>query len=94
LRSSDDRAAPAVRSAASASEACVGAAAVIVATEWPELSTLDWDAIAAVMTGTTVVDARSVVDIEAAGAAGLSVLRLGVEIPARQPVAAGTHDQP
>jgi len=58
-------------------EAVTGADAVVVATEWADYADLDWPAMAAAMRGTLVYDTRAVVDIEAAGAAGLRVVRLG-----------------
>jgi len=70
--------------APTALEACRDADAVVVATEWPEFTQLDWAAIAAVMSGRFVVDARKVVAREAASAAGLRVLALGVEVPVPQ----------
>jgi UDPglucose 6-dehydrogenase len=69
-----------VVSAPSATAACDGADAVVVATEWPEFATLDWAAVAPTMTGDVVVDGRRIVDLGAARAAGLRVLALGVEV--------------
>ena len=63
--------------APSALEAVRDADAVVVATEWPEYGRLDWTALAAAMHGTIVYDTRAVVDVAAAGAAGLQVTRLG-----------------
>jgi len=63
--------------AATAVEAAEGADAIVIATEWPEYGQLDWTAVAAVMHGTVVYDTRAVVDVEAAQAAGLHVIRLG-----------------
>ena len=65
--------------AGSAAAACSGAEAVVVATEWPEFAALDWAEIAAGMAGTVVVDGRRIVDADAAAAAGLRVIALGVE---------------
>ncbi len=61
----------------SAVDACRGADAVVVATEWPEFAALDWAAIAPTMAGDLVVDGRRIVDAGAAAAAGLRVLSLG-----------------
>jgi UDPglucose 6-dehydrogenase len=72
------RAAP-VERAESAEDACRGADAVVVATEWPELAALDWAAIAPMMAGDLVVDGRRIVDRSAVSAAGLRLLSLGVE---------------
>ncbi len=77
-----------LQAASSAAEACAGADAVVVATEWPEFTELDWAALAPTMAGDVVVDGRRVVDAAAARAAGLRVLALGVEVTgaALQPV--------
>ena len=69
-----------VEAAATAVAACAGADAVVVATEWPEFRSLDWAAIAATMSGRLIIDGRRVVDTEAASAAGLRVVALGVEV--------------
>jgi UDPglucose 6-dehydrogenase len=63
---------------ASAVEAATGADAVIVATEWPEFRVLDWEAMAAVMRGRIVGDARHAVDAAAASRAGFRVITMGV----------------
>ncbi len=63
--------------AATAVEAAREADAVVVATEWADYGELDWNAIAAAMRGTLVYDTRSVVDVDAAEGAGLTVVRLG-----------------
>lgn len=52
--------------------AMTDADAVVVATEWPAYRTLDW--AAAQMSGNLVLDARGIVDIDAAAAAGLRVI--------------------
>ena len=70
----------AIEPASSAAAACDGADAVIVATEWPEFRELPWSEIAAGMRGTVIVDGRRVVDADAAAAAGLRVVALGVEV--------------
>lgn len=72
---------PLLRVAPTPIEAVTGADAVVVATEWADYANLDWTAVAAVMPGTLVYDTRSVVDIEAARAAGLQVVRLGRPTP-------------
>jgi UDPglucose 6-dehydrogenase len=69
----------ALERARSVAEACRGADAVVVATEWPELAALDWSVIAPTMAGDLVMDARRIVDARAASAAGLRLLSLGVE---------------
>jgi UDPglucose 6-dehydrogenase len=68
-----------VEAAASAEAACAGADLVVLATEWPEFRLLDWPAIAPTMRGRTLADARHVVDLAAAAAAGLRVVALGVD---------------
>jgi UDPglucose 6-dehydrogenase len=70
-----------VSAADSAEAACVGADAVVVATEWPEFRLLEWREIARQMRGSLVADARHVVDVEEAGRAGLTVVALGVVMP-------------
>jgi UDPglucose 6-dehydrogenase len=79
--------------AASAEAAIEGADAVVVGTEWPEFRQLDWAALAPTMRGRVVVDARRVVDVTAATAAGLTVVILGVshepEVLTSQPIAVG-----
>jgi UDPglucose 6-dehydrogenase len=68
-----------VEQAPDIASACRAAAAVVVATEWPEFGGLDWAALGSTMAGDVVVDGRSVVDVEAAMKAGLRVIALGVE---------------
>jgi UDPglucose 6-dehydrogenase len=70
---------PAVEAAGSVAEALQGADAVVVATEWPDLASLDWPSLADRMAGDVVVDGRRIVDVRAARAAGLRVVSLGVE---------------
>jgi UDPglucose 6-dehydrogenase len=48
-----------------------GADAVVLVTEWRDLVALDWNAAAAAMAGTLVVDGRNALDTEAVRAAGL-----------------------
>lgn len=67
-----------VDGAATAEAAISGADAVVVGTEWPEFRQLDWAAIAPTMRGTVIADGRRVIDVEAATAAGLTVVTLGV----------------
>ena len=68
---------PLLRVAPTPIEAATGADAVVVATEWKDYAGLDWVAVANAMRGTLVYDTRSVVDVAAARAAGLQVVRLG-----------------
>lgn len=76
-----------VDGAPSAESAISGADAVVVGTEWPEFRQLDWVGLAPTMRGALIADGRRVVDIEAATAAGLTVVTLGVT---HAPVAAET----
>ncbi|CAN5578135.1 UDP-glucose/GDP-mannose dehydrogenase family protein [soil metagenome] len=68
-----------VVAAASVEAACKGAAAVVVATEWPEFALLEWRRIAPLMDGDVVADGRHVVDVGSATDAGLRVFSLGVQ---------------
>lgn len=68
---------PALETAAGALDAAEGADALLVATEWAEFRTLDWDALAARAAGRVVYDTRDIVDVEAAEAAGFTVEQLG-----------------
>jgi UDPglucose 6-dehydrogenase len=72
-------AAAAVEPASSVADALRGAHAAVVATEWPELASLDWPSLAGSMAGDVLVDGRRIVDVPAARAAGLRVVSLGVE---------------
>jgi UDPglucose 6-dehydrogenase len=69
-----------IEAAGSVADACAGADAAVVATEWPEFAELPWAEIAPTMSGTIVVDGRRIVDTDAATAAGLRVVALGVEV--------------
>jgi UDPglucose 6-dehydrogenase len=57
--------------ASSALEAVTGADAVVLVTEWPEFSELDWDAVAGAMSGKLVVDGRNALDPDVVRGAGL-----------------------
>ena len=63
----------------SAEAAALDADSVVVGTEWPEFSHLDWAAIGRTMRGRVIADARRIVDRVAANEAGLTVVTLGVE---------------
>jgi UDPglucose 6-dehydrogenase len=54
-----------------------GADVVVVATEWPEFSTIDMEKVAAVMRGAVIVDSRNMLDPETVAAAGLEYRGLG-----------------
>ena len=59
-------------------EACIGADAVIVVTEWQQYFHLDWQAIYAVMRKPAwLFDARAIADGKAALAAGMQVWTVG-----------------
>lgn len=66
-----------VTAAASAEEACAGADAVFVATEWRAFAELDWAAVAATMAGDLVVDGRGLIPPEVAQRAGLRLTGIG-----------------
>lgn len=71
--------------------ACRDAEAVVVATEWPEFHGIDWLALAPLMRGSLVVDARHIVDGPMAEEAGLHVDSLGRPSRAgRRPLAHAT----
>ena len=60
-------------------EATAGADAVLILTEWASFAELDWQQLAAPMRKPAwLFDARSIVDLPAARAAGLNVWRVGV----------------
>jgi UDPglucose 6-dehydrogenase len=59
-----------VEFAASALEAVAGADALVLVTEWPEFSELDWDEVAEATTGRIVIDGRNFIDADAVRAAG------------------------
>jgi UDPglucose 6-dehydrogenase len=61
----------------SAMGALEGADAVVLVTEWPEFSELDWSAAAAVMGGKIVIDGRNALDSSAVRAAGLTYEGIG-----------------
>jgi UDPglucose 6-dehydrogenase len=54
-----------------------GADAVLVATEWPEFAALEPAGMAELMRGRVIVDARNVIDKEAAAAAGFDYRGVG-----------------
>jgi UDPglucose 6-dehydrogenase len=82
---------PLLAVAATPVEAARDADAVVVATEWAEYRSLDWGAVAAAMRGALVYDTRAVVDVEAARAAGLTVVRLGRPTAVEAPVDAAAY---
>jgi len=66
-----------VEQVGSAAEALDGADGLLIATEWPEFADLDPGAVAAAMRGSVVVDARNIMDKQAALAAGLDYRGMG-----------------
>jgi len=68
---------PGVELASGVLEAVAGADAVVLVTEWSEFGELDWQAICAVMSGTTVIDGRNALDPAAVRAAGLTYEGIG-----------------
>jgi UDPglucose 6-dehydrogenase len=68
--------------------AAIEADILIVATEWDEFRTLDWARLGDVMSGRDVFDARSVVELEAAVAAGFEVQSVDRRARPRASVAA------
>ncbi|OXM71780.1 MULTISPECIES: UDP-glucose dehydrogenase family protein [Amycolatopsis] len=57
--------------------AAKGARVLVVLTEWPEFTRLDWSQLAAVAEGDVVVDTRGVLDPAALRGSGLRCVRLG-----------------
>ncbi|HEU0250247.1 MAG TPA: UDP-glucose/GDP-mannose dehydrogenase family protein [Solirubrobacteraceae bacterium] len=61
----------------SAMGALEGADAVVLVTEWPEFSELDWSTVADAMAGKLVIDGRNALDSDAVRAAGLTYEGIG-----------------
>jgi UDPglucose 6-dehydrogenase len=55
----------------SAMDALRGADAVVLVTEWPQCTDLDWGEVAGAMRGNLVIDGRNALDCDAVRAAGL-----------------------
>jgi UDPglucose 6-dehydrogenase len=68
---------PGVHFAPSAIEALDGADAVVLVTEWPEFTQLDWDTAARRMRGRLVIDGRNVLDPQAVRNAGFAFEGIG-----------------
>jgi UDPglucose 6-dehydrogenase len=66
-----------VRIATDAYEASEGAAAVVLATEWPEFAELDFSAVADNMRGDLVLDGRNFLDPRRVSEAGLRLVGIG-----------------
>jgi UDPglucose 6-dehydrogenase len=62
-------------------DACAGAAALVVLTEWPEFRDLDLDKVAGVMAQPAIVDTRNLLDPVAVRAAGCSYQGMGRRDP-------------
>jgi len=75
--------APELQIARSALGAARGADAVVVATEWPELATLDLASVRRVMRGTLLVDGRGLYDAESAHRAGLDYFSFSTAVRPR-----------
>jgi len=58
-------------------DAATGADVLVIATEWPEFVGVDLAAVAGVMRGKRVVDARNILDGDAARANGLAYAGIG-----------------
>jgi UDPglucose 6-dehydrogenase len=80
---------PGVHFAPSALEALDGADAVVLVTEWPEFTALDWDTAARRMSGRLVIDGRNVLDPEAVSAAGFAFEGIGRRSHRAAPATAG-----
>jgi UDPglucose 6-dehydrogenase len=72
-----EAAVPDAEVAASVAEATEGADAIVVATEWAEFARLDFGALASTVAQRLVVDARNIVDAEAARQAGFEYHCIG-----------------
>ena len=68
---------PYVEQVADVYQACADADVVAVLTEWPDFASLDFDRIASLMAGDTIVDTRSVVPRESAAATSLRLMQIG-----------------
>jgi UDPglucose 6-dehydrogenase len=66
-------------------EACEGADALIIGTEWPEFATIDLDAVRARMRRPLLFDGRNMIDEERAEGAGLHYRGVGRGQPAAPP---------
>jgi UDPglucose 6-dehydrogenase len=71
------RADPALVTAEDVVSAAESADVVVVATEWPEYTHLDWHLVAVAMRGNLVYDTRRIVDRAAVESAGLRLVSLG-----------------
>lgn len=72
---------PTLNYAVSVTEACAGADAVLVLTEWQEFTNLDPDDLADRVRARVIVDGRNCLDVERWSQAGWRVFRLGARRP-------------
>ena len=68
---------PELETASTAADAISGSDAVVVATEWPEFASLDWQTLGGTMRGDLVYDTRRTVAPDSVTAAGLRYVGLG-----------------
>ena len=68
---------PGVEMAGSAESALEGADAVVLVTEWPEFSALDWGAARELMASAVLIDGRNYLDAQALRAAGFEYEGIG-----------------
>lgn len=64
--------------------ACTDADALVIGTEWPEFAAADLTALAAVMTGRVIMDARNLLDPISAVNAGFRYSGIGIPAPDRR----------
>ena len=69
---------------ASSFAACKEADALVIGTEWPEFAAADLTALAAVMTGRVILDARNLLDPAAAANSGFRYSGIGIPAADRQ----------
>jgi UDPglucose 6-dehydrogenase len=62
----------------SVEDVIAGADAIVLVTEWPQFLALDWDAVAAAMSGNVVIDGRNALDAAAVRSAGLEYEGIGI----------------
>ena len=62
----------------SVEDVIAGADAIVLVTEWPQFLALDWEAVAASMSGKVVIDGRNALDAAAIRSAGLEYEGIGI----------------
>ena len=72
--------------ASSLFSACTNADALVIGTEWPEFAAVDLGDLAAVMNGRVIMDARNLLDPDAAVNAGFRYSGIGIPVPATRGV--------